>query len=307
MTASNRPDRSLQLPRLGFERYFLYGELPRPVSERFVHLEYLDERSRPANWIIRPHAHAELHHVFYLEAGGGAGEGDSVRFSFAAPCIIVVPAGVVHGFRWREESEGRVLTFSAALAREALARAPEAASALSAGMWLGGASPALSGAMLTALARELAWAAVGTDAVIEACLTALLVDVARAREACVMHPGASASGHVVLAARCRELIETRFREQPSVADLASELHVSVSRLRSACRLGAGASPQRMLHDRTLLEARRLMRYSNMNVSQIAHYLGFADPAYFSRFFARETGRSPRTFRDGLASGRDGFA
>ena len=39
-----------------------------------------------------------------------------------------------------------------------------------------------------------------------------------------------------------------------------------------------------------------MRYSNMSVGQIASYLGFSDAAYFSRFFSREAGSSPRAFR-----------
>ena len=39
----------------------------------------------------------------------------------------------------------------------------------------------------------------------------------------------------------------------------------------------------------------------MSVTQVAYYLGFEDPAYFSRFFARRMGISPRAFRRGEAS------
>ena len=45
-----------------------------------------------------------------------------------------------------------------------------------------------------------------------------------------------------------------------------------------------------------LEAKRGLLYTNMTVSEVADSCGFEDPAYFSRFFARETGESPRSYR-----------
>jgi AraC-like DNA-binding protein len=50
--------------------------------------------------------------------------------------------------------------------------------------------------------------------------------------------------------------------------------------------------------RMLVEAERQLRYTAMSVSQVAYYLGFEDPAYFSRFFRRRTGLPPKSFRAG---------
>ncbi|MBJ7445889.1 MAG: AraC family transcriptional regulator, partial [Sphingobium sp.] len=61
------------------------------------------------------------------------------------------------------------------------------------------------------------------------------------------------------------------------------------------------SPAQMLDDRALLEARRLLLYSQMSVADIAYAIGFEDPAYFSRFFARHIGQPPRVWR----AARDG--
>jgi AraC family transcriptional activator of pobA len=52
----------------------------------------------------------------------------------------------------------------------------------------------------------------------------------------------------------------------------------------------------LVHLRLLVEAERQLRYTTMSISQIAYYLGFEDPAYFSRFFSRLTKESPRVFR-----------
>jgi AraC family transcriptional activator of pobA len=54
----------------------------------------------------------------------------------------------------------------------------------------------------------------------------------------------------------------------------------------------------MLDQRALLEARRLLRYGSLSVAEVGYALGFTDPAYFSRFFARHVGVSPAAFRKG---------
>jgi len=99
-----------------------------------------------------------------------------------------------------------------------------------------------------------------------------------------------------LAARFRELIESEFRKDKSLADYASALNVSASRLRNACLSVSEQSPMQMVHARILLEAKRQLCYTSNSVSEIAYALGFDDPAYFTRFFSQRTGTSPRTFR-----------
>ena len=59
---------------------------------------------------------------------------------------------------------------------------------------------------------------------------------------------------------------------------------------------ANQASKELIHDRLLQEARRLLQFSAVPVSEIGYQLGFTDPAYFSRFFARNAGLSPREFR-----------
>ena len=49
----------------------------------------------------------------------------------------------------------------------------------------------------------------------------------------------------------------------------------------------------------LLEAKRLLLHSEVNVAEIAAMLSFDDPAYFSRCFRKHTGRSPIDYRRSL--------
>jgi AraC family transcriptional activator of pobA len=156
---------------------------------------------------------------------------------------------------------------------------------------------------LDRLSRELAWMAPGRSAAIEALLVGILVEALRLtrddRGRSVAAPGPQA----LLVARFRALIEERYRSHAGVDDYARACRVSPKRLRAACQRIAGAAPARLIQSRLMLEARRLLLYSDMTIAETAYYLGFDDPAYFSRLFAREAGVSPRAFRREAGSAR----
>ena len=69
--------------------------------------------------------------------------------------------------------------------------------------------------------------------------------------------------------------------------------VHLRRLRHA---HLGTSPMGVLNARAMLEARRLLVFSALDISEIAVATGFNDHAYFSRFFRRASGLSPTAFR-----------
>ncbi|MDP3738054.1 MAG: helix-turn-helix domain-containing protein [Hyphomonadaceae bacterium] len=277
-------------------QFFLYGEPPKPAGDRFAHLELLDDRSRPANWIIRPHSHRDLHHVFLLQAGHGRAEADGRSVDFRAPCIVAVPAGVVHGFHFQEDSAGRVLTFSDPMLRLIASRFSEVEIPFERALWAGACEDAQLDAALDLLELELGWAARGHDFAVEALLSTVLVWVSRVHHHAQQESQAPIGPRAMLVARYRALVEERFREHPTITESAGALGVTPSVLRNACRSMAGVSPAEILKERLNLEAQRLMRYSNLSVSQIALQLGFDDPAYFSRFFTRMSGQCPRQFR-----------
>jgi AraC family transcriptional regulator, transcriptional activator of pobA len=280
----------------GFQHFFLYGEPPRPTAEAFVHLELLDDRSRPANWLIRPHAHADLHQVFFVEDGGGSAEADAQTVALEGPGVAFVRAGVVHGFRWNEETQGRVLTFSDSILKELSGWSTEAEALQGRGFWWARGPVAPFAPALDRLSLELGWVAPFHDLALRACLASIVADVLRTRAHLTDETPPALRRSADIVARFRGLVEQSFRDHPSVEWYAERLGVSARRLRMACAEAAGRSPSQIQHDRLMLEARRLMRYSNMHISQIGLYLGFDDAAYFTRFFKRAEKEAPRAFR-----------
>lgn len=278
-------------------RFYLYGEPQRSVAEGFVHVESLDDRSRPSEWTIRPHIHGDLNHVILIAQGGGAMQAEASEVRFDAPCLLLVPAGIVHGFAWHRDSSGHVVTIADSYLRHLIARDADLAALFAhpVAVTLPTAEGAAADANILAMARELGWAGPGQRAAVESALLALLVLALRhAALTGQSQPGTAREG--VLVARLRERIDQRFRLREPVSAHARALGVSLTALRQACARVAGASPAQMLDDRALLEARRLLLYSQMSVADIAFAVGFEDAAYFSRFFARHVGRSPRDWR-----------
>jgi AraC family transcriptional activator of pobA len=278
--------------------FYLYGEPHRTVARDFVHVEELDERSRPSDWTIRPHAHADLVQVFLIDRGGGAMLVEDHRSCFMAPSLLLVPAGIVHGFEWSSDSMGAVVTLAGSHLEELVARHPDLTPLFARPRVLDAdvETVATIRRAAAALARELGWSAQGHHAAGEAALLSLLVAGLRC-----LPPGSADArpepgNHAALVARFRARIEPRFRLRESIAAHATALGTSETSLRTACARIAGRSPAAMLDDRAMLEARRALLYSDLSVAEIGYAIGFADPAYFSRFFTRHAGLSPRRYR-----------
>jgi len=287
-------------PRDAIPRFFLYGEPPRDADERFLHVETIADRSRLYDWRIRPHAHRDLHQILVIFTGGGEMQAETQRYTFQAPTLLVAPAGVVHGFVFSPETEGYVVTLADTLLRDLgreetafkrLFQAPTCTSLA--------ADPAHTQELtdtVPKLRRELVWKAPASAAAAAARLTTVLVSAVRALHQPPEPTSEATSARAGLVARFRERIESHLRMGLSIAQYAKALSVTPARLRAACLEVTGKPPARVLEDRLLLEAKRNLNYTNMTVAETAYYLGFSDPAYFSRFFSKHAGKSPASFR-----------
>jgi AraC family transcriptional regulator, transcriptional activator of pobA len=104
-----------------------------------------------------------------------------------------------------------------------------------------------------------------------------------------------------LAKRLLALIEVHYLTLSSVAEYAALLHVTANHLNETIKRTMNKTAGEVIRARLLLEAKRLLRYSDLAISEIAYHLNFEDPSYFSRFFKKYTRLSPGDFRDLLKS------
>jgi len=95
----------------------------------------------------------------------------------------------------------------------------------------------------------------------------------------------------------RDFLESNYTQLKSVSDYAQIICISEKRLGQATSKVLGKSPKEIINDRILLEAKRLLVHTNLSVKEIGQELGFKDPAYFVRYFKKNTETTPVEFRE----------
>ncbi|TGJ98449.1 helix-turn-helix domain-containing protein [Leptospira langatensis] len=93
------------------------------------------------------------------------------------------------------------------------------------------------------------------------------------------------------------LLEKHFIQERATSFYSRRLGLSPSALNRICQSVLGKSAKSIVHDRVLLEIKRLLLHSEMSITQICRELCFSDNAYLSRYFKVQTGLSPEQFRD----------
>lgn len=105
------------------------------------------------------------------------------------------------------------------------------------------------------------------------------------------------SGSLQRFKRFQELVERRFAEWNQLSDYARHLGCTEKSLTRATQTAVGLSAKVFISSRINLEAKRLLAHTDLPVGVIASRLGFEEATHFSKFFKRETGCTPKQFRD----------
>ena len=274
----------------------LYGEQHDWLSPDLLHCETISLRSRVHDWEIRAHRHADLCQLLYVHKGRAQVEVEGQLHVLEQSAIQVIPPLCVHGFQFSPNVEGFVLTLAAPLVAQLQARLGGSISALQrVASYPAGKDRHYLNNLFSVLQSEYVGAQPARDMLLQSLISVLLVWVTR--QVMVRHESRQLPqrGREYLS-QFNQRVETLFREQPSVEQLAHQVGISVAHLNSICRELAGRSALQIIHQRQLLEAKRQLIYTPMTISEVADSLGFADPAYFARFFRRLTGTSPSAFR-----------
>ncbi|MFN6943776.1 MAG: helix-turn-helix domain-containing protein [Cytophagaceae bacterium] len=100
----------------------------------------------------------------------------------------------------------------------------------------------------------------------------------------------------LLVKRFKQLIEENYHLNFSVRDYAEKLAVSPNHLTETVRELTGRTSNDIIHERTIIEAKKLLKYTELTVTQIADQLHFKDQSYFARFFKKHAGINPEGFR-----------
>lgn len=93
-----------------------------------------------------------------------------------------------------------------------------------------------------------------------------------------------------------KMLEESFTHHKTPSFYAQQLHITTNYLNKLCHEYRGVTGGELIRKRIAIEAQRLLYYTTLSVSEVAHKLGFESPSYFITFFRKNTGFTPETFR-----------
>lgn len=282
--------------------YELYGEEQQWLTPDLLHCEAIATRSRLHNWEILPHSHHGLLQLLWLEQGEATLQLDDWKGQLAAGGVLIVPQHCIHGFQFSNYAQGIVITLAYPLLENLgtdLSTALQSESAARIFLLEENEEQSLIETMLRKLMKEYQRQQGYRRELIESSLTVVL--------ACLMQQAQSMQPRLVehpkrarrYLSEFSNLIEQDYMHHHQLTFYATKIGISTAHLNAVCREFVQRSALDLIHARIMLEAKRNLVYTSLTIKTVAEMLGFADPAYFTRFFKRQAGLSPKEFRQQL--------
>jgi AraC family transcriptional activator of pobA len=272
--------------------------LDRLGTDAAVQVAWFDRARLGAPRPRAPHRH-DYHELIWVRAGRGRHSIDGAPVPVAPGTVTVIGRGAVHVFEQAEELTGAVLRFGDELLLGGSRVAPGWLLAGRGGRTVPvppGEANALEAA-LRALAAEAERPPDPRTADLERHLVgAVLLWVERWYDAARTERRDADDAEVQLHRRFAEQLERDFRTHHDAAHYADALAVPPAALSRALTEVTGRSTKELVTDRVMLEAARLLRFTDASVGEVAHAVGFGDPLYFSRAFKRHAGAAPMAYR-----------
>ena len=279
--------------------YELYGE-DDPAGSRFwVHCETIPARSALHHWEIGLHRHERYFQILLVTGGSGDAVFGGEVARFEPVSVVTVPPAIGHGFRFSPDIDGYVFTFLASrlpvrpgepnalgrfLSTPQITRlAPEDPDA------------ALVIAHLLRVAAEWQGRLTGRTVLMETGLAAALALTARLAAQDRMETERADDNDRRLEA-FSSLLHREVRNHRTASFYADALGITPTHLNRVLKAKTGFVTQELVAQRLIDETQRELLFTPGSIKEVAFRLGFSDPAYFSRFFSRQTGMTPGAWR-----------
>ncbi|WP_273771562.1 helix-turn-helix domain-containing protein [Brucella intermedia] len=283
--------------------YELYGEDNEQRPDFWLHCETLFSRSSLHNFEISLHRHVSFFQLLYIESGSGQVNFDGAIRPFQTPCAILVPPGFNHGFAFSKDIVGHIVTIlsphmpfvgggTAGVMAEWLTQ-PQLISMKDAGE----DNLGLLSSLLSQVQEEFHARKSYKNSMLESLVQVAFIYILR--HAYSSNPAKRQESRVYMPARIErllELIDRSYRDHKPVSFYAKLLGVSPTHLNRTVKQLTGGTTQDLVANKLMDTAKRDLIAMPSSVQHIAYSLGFSDPAYFSRFFLKMTGETPRAFR-----------
>lgn len=274
-------------------------------ADEDVHYEALGKLADFFGHNMPVHRHDRFFQLHYLTRGAVRVYLDDQQYSESAPLFFLTPPTIPHAFVTHPDSEGHVLTVRQQLvwplleAHRSQSGEPRLVSPTCVALGAPDARHASEvehlDRLFAMLADEFSQQLPARNASLQAMTQLIFIALLRLSAEPVKNQHVR-HDNLQIFHRFNALIEDRYREHWPLSRYAEAMGVTEARLNDICRRIADLPSKRLVHERLMQEARRLLLFTAGSVNEIGYQLGFKDPAYFTRFFSREAGMTPSEYR-----------
>ena len=136
----------------------------------------------------------------------------------------------------------------------------------------------------------------GKDAILQHLLLVLLIKLEQRLYTQTMDIAKEVDTTRIVFLKFLSLLEEQYFKNHTLSSYAFQLGIVTRKLSDIIWEFSGKSAKQLIVERTILEAKRMLTYTDYTLKEIAYNLGFEDPAYFSRVFKNQTSLTPIQYK-----------
>lgn len=282
--------------RLDIANFHLFGEEARSLDDRFLHIERIGDRSSALNGLGPAHRHSSLHQMCLWSHRQGRYMFDGSWHDLPSHALTFVPAGTVHAFDCDAVDDTIVFSISEGFLLDCLRGANGLLLPLVRIPQLFELNDSDHHEFLANFERCERDFSAASPLSLEAIAAYVRITFIRLTGMALCINPATMSFGQQLTQRFYTNLDRHHAERWPVTRYADALGVTPYVLNSALHRNTGRRAAELLRERFAMEAKRLLKFTDLAVADIAYALGYADSSHFSRAFRELTRFSPTEVR-----------
>lgn len=277
--------------------YYNFSSTPHPNLFFFDKLEQLLNN---LTFDIKLHKHTKMHQFYFIESGEVDFYLDKEFIKVKAPAVLIIPNNIVHGFNFSKCSNGQVITIFTIVLDELIKESPMLCYFYNEPKIFKSIQKELFATvsnMINNFSEILITEKLEKQLMLKFKFGEILITLYREFCNTSSHTPLKYSSGFAQFNKFKKLLLVEKSCNKTIDYLASRLGITKVKLNRICKAVTGKSTLWFINESIINEARLKLIFTEKTISEIAYELNFTTPNYFSRFFKKQTGLTPKEFKE----------
>ncbi len=266
----------------------------------YIFCEEIQTRSKDFQWEIASHFHSQLYQFFIAEKGNAEFLTNELKYELKAPFLCFIPPNCSHGFRFSEDVQGNIFTFSNFYV-DTLRSIPAYKEILdikeiqiNSNIDKQNFQSLLE--IFTKIHTEIFNQKRHITEALQFEIALLFIKISRIQVYDQLRQENN-DQNLDLFKKFTDRIKHYQSPFIPIQQYADDINISAGHLNRICRKAKDKSALQVIHDYIIQQAKIYLHHTTYSINEVAYQLGINDPSYFIRLFKKQTGLTPGQFRE----------